>query len=110
MYRARRLMQPKIPLTAQEFSQVLPGSGFDQHHNFTASIENNTAVVLASQKMVNLLTEVIHIQFDGTFYNVPLQFLSNMGNICHCRNKVFYPNPLSDASKDQRLYKPILLY
>ena len=74
MYRARRRMQPKIPLTADEFSQVLPGSSFDQHHKFTVLIDNNTAVVFASQKMVNLLSEVIHIQFDGTFYTVPLQF------------------------------------
>ena len=61
MFRARRKMQPYIPLTAEEFSQVLPRYSFDQHHIFTVSIDDATAVVFASQKMGNFLSEVIHI-------------------------------------------------
>ena len=48
----------KIPLTAEEFSQVLPGSSFDQHHIFTVSIDDATAVV----KFSNLMPEYPNIQ------------------------------------------------
>ena len=33
MYRARRTLQPKIPLTATEFCDMLPASTFKDHFN-----------------------------------------------------------------------------
>ena len=100
MYRARRM---QIPLTTGEFSQVLPGSSFDQHHKFTVSIDNNTAVVFASQKMVNLLSEIIHIQFDGTFYTVPLQFYQIWTIFVTVGTKSFPAIHCLITSKDERL-------
>lgn len=65
-------MQPKIHLTAEEFSQVLPESNFCQYYIFTASTNNGVSAVFVSQKIVNFQPEVTHIQFDGTFHAVPM--------------------------------------
>ena len=74
MYRSRRRLQPKIPLTAIEFSVMLPESTFAKRHKFTVTTDNHTAVVFYSQYMKNYLSEISKIQYDGTFYTVPAQF------------------------------------
>ena len=74
MYRSRRRLQPKIPLTAIEFSVMLRESIFATHHKFTVTTNNHTAVVFYSEHMKNYLSEISKIQSDGTFYTVPTQF------------------------------------
>ena len=32
IYRSRRKTQPKIPLSAEEFSEMLPGTTYSKHH------------------------------------------------------------------------------
>ena len=39
MYRARRMLQPKIPLTASEFCDMLPGTNFGITSNFRLHVE-----------------------------------------------------------------------
>ena len=53
MYRSRRRLQPKIPLTAIEFSVMLPESTFATHHKFTVTTTNHTAVIFYSERMKN---------------------------------------------------------
>ena len=74
MYRSRRKTEPKIPLNAGEFSEMLPGTTYAQHHKFTISLATQIAVIFYSEPMMNLLSEITDIQFDGTFYTVPVQF------------------------------------
>ena len=74
MYRSRRKTQPKIPLSAEEFSEMLPGTTYGKHHKFTISLLTQVAVIFYSETMMNLLPEITDIQFDGTFYTVPVQF------------------------------------
>ena len=71
MYRARRTIQPKIPLMKEDFSQVLPESRFNQHYIFTVSTTNDTAVAFASKRMLNSLSKVTHMGFINT---VSIQF------------------------------------
>ena len=70
MYRSRRRLQPKIPLTAIEFSVMLPESTFATHHKFTVTTKNHNAVVLYSQHMKNILK--LHLcrqySFGGTIF------------------------------------------
>ena len=74
MYRARRKLQPIIPQTASEFCDMLPTSSFGEYYKFSVSCGSHTAVVFYSDKMNDILSEITNIQFDGTFFTVPIQF------------------------------------
>ena len=68
------MLQPKIPPTASELCAMLPTTDFGNYYKFSVTCGNQTAVVFFSDKMNNFLTEVTNIQFDGTFFTVPVQF------------------------------------
>ena len=68
------MLQPKIPPTASELCAILPTTDFGNYYKFSGTCGNQTAVVFFSDKMNNFLTEVTNIQFDGTFFTVPVQF------------------------------------
>ena len=74
MYRSRRTLQPKIPLTASEFCGMLPTTALGEFHQCSVTSGTDTGVVFFSKEMSTLLAEVTNIQFDGTFYTVPTQF------------------------------------
>ena len=81
MYRSRRKLQPRIPLTASEFLILLPESSFASHYKFSISTNNQTAVIFYSNQMINCLSELNKVQFDGTFYTVPTQANDNLPKI-----------------------------
>ena len=68
------MLGPKIPPTASEFCAMLPAMAFGDYYKFSVTCGNQTAVVFFSDKMTNFLTEVTSIQFNGTFFTVPIQF------------------------------------
>ena len=74
MYRARRTLQPIIPQTASEFSDLLPTTTFGEYYKFSVRCGDDVGVVFYSDQMGTLLSEISNIQFDGTFYTVPIQF------------------------------------
>ena len=74
MYRARRMIQPKIPLTANKFIDMLPTTPYMEHFKFAARSGDQIAAVFYSEQMSTFLAEVTNVQFDGTFFTVPKQF------------------------------------
>ena len=74
MYRARRKLQPKIPLGASEFCEMISTTSFGKFYQFSVTCGTDTAAIFFSEEMNILLHQVVHIQFDGTFYTVPIQF------------------------------------
>ena len=74
MYRARRQIQPKIPLTATEFVEMLSTTSLGAHFKFSVRSGDQIGVVFFSDEMRSILSESTNIQFDGTFYTVPVQF------------------------------------
>ena len=108
MYRARRTLQPKIPLTATEFCDMLVTSSFAVNFKFSVTKGGQTAVVFFSDEIRTLFNETTNIQFDGTFQTVPNQFVQlwtifvSVGRhtmpVIHCLM----------TSKSQELYKGIL--
>ena len=75
MYHARRMLQPMIPPTASQFCDMLPTTAFGDYYKFSVTCGNDqTAVVFFSDKMKGFLFEVTNVQFDGTFFTVPVQF------------------------------------
>lgn len=75
MYRSRRISQPIIPATALDFSEMLPTTPFGRFYKSTVvGMNNQTAIICFSDTMNNFLTQITDIQFDGTFFAVPIQF------------------------------------
>ena len=74
MFRARKILQPMIPQSASEFSEVLPTTTFAVNHKATVIVDGRIAVIFFSTKLYDLLADITNIQFDGTFYTVPKQF------------------------------------
>ena len=78
MFRARKILQPMIPQSASEFSEVLPTTTFAVNHKATVIVDGRIAVIFFSDKLYDLLADITNIQFDGTFYTVPKQ-ITNCG-------------------------------
>ena len=74
MYRARRRLQPKFPSDAVEFCEMLPTASLGKYYQGSVTCGTDTAVIFYSDAMSSVLCEVMHIQFDGTFFTVPIQF------------------------------------
>ena len=74
MYRARRMLQPKIPLNAFEFCEMLSTTTLGEFHQCSIISGTDTGVVFFFNEISSLLSDVTNIQFDGTFFTVPTQF------------------------------------
>ena len=74
MFRARRLLQPKIHASASEFCQQLPETSFALHLKATITLENRIAIIFFSDHIYEFVNNISSIQFDGTFQTVPKQF------------------------------------
>ena len=74
MYRARKTVEPKIPLNASEFVDMIHTTTFGKYFKFSVTSGDQTGVVFFSEQMAGLLSEVTNLQFDGTFFTVPIQF------------------------------------
>ena len=121
MYRARRTLQPKIPQSASEFSEMLSSTHLGTYHKFTVTCDGQTGVVLFSDQMKTFMAEVTNIQFDGTFYTVPNQFYQlwtvfvsvgrNTLPAIHClltaKNQELYQAVLESLKEHIPLFTPI---
>ena len=65
---------PKIPLTVSEFVDMLSTTSLGAHFKFSVRSGDQIGVVFFSGEMRDTLSEGTNIQFDGTFYTVPVQF------------------------------------
>ena len=74
MYRARSEAQPKIPLTASDLVDTLLTTCLGVNFKFSVSSVDQVGVMFFSNEMESILSDVTNIQFDGTFYTLPVQF------------------------------------
>ena len=74
MYKRRRILQPKIPSSVQEFDLLLQESHYADCHLQTVVDVDQIAVIFGSRHMIDKLKNVSDIQFDGTFTVVPRLF------------------------------------
>ena len=108
MYRSRRMLQPKIPANATEFSEMLPTTTFGQFCRSSVSVNNHTAIIFFSNKLKDSLPQISSIQFDGTFYTVPVQFYQ-LWTIFITVGRYSLPGiHCLMTNKDQELYKAVL--
>ena len=74
MYRSKRRSHPKIPETAIEFSEILPDTSFGMFYKGSGSINQHSAHIFFSARMVEMISQFSDFEFDGTFYCVTKQF------------------------------------
>ena len=74
MFRARRSSQPTIPKSAIAFCEQLPTTNFAMNFRATITLDERIAVIFFSEKIYDVIGDIINIQFDGTFYVVPRLF------------------------------------
>ena len=61
----------KLPISPEEFVELLIDSSFSNNYRITISDRNDTAILLATELMISKLVEIDTIHFDGTFKVVP---------------------------------------
>ena len=74
MFRARKTVEPRIPQTALEFSDMIKSTSFGKYYRFSVSVGNEIGVVFFSDPMNEFLSQITNLQYDGTFFTVPIQF------------------------------------
>ena len=67
MSKRRRIELPKLPSSAEEFSELVIQSPFSSNHRLTIREGNETAVLFASDQMITKLKEAETVHFDATF-------------------------------------------
>ena len=108
MYRSKRRSQPKIPETVMEFSEILPDTSFGKFYKGSVSINQQSAHIFFSERMVEMISHFSDLQFDGTFYCVPKQFYQLWTVFVTIdRHNLPAINCLM-TGKDQQLYKNVL--
>ena len=74
MYRARREIEPTIQRSSAEFCQQIQSTQYAVYYRGEVTVGLEIGVIFYSDKFSQVLTEVEDIQFDGTFYTVPMQY------------------------------------
>ena len=76
MCKRRRVELPKLPISPEEFVELLIYSPFSRNHRITIRDGNDTAILFATDLMISKLVEIDTIHFEGTFKVVPHIFTS----------------------------------
>ena len=108
MYRARKTIQPKVPQSDIEFIDLLVSTPLGVHYKFYVTSGNQIAVVFFSDEITDLLTEATNIQFDGTFYTVPILFYQLWTIFVSVGRYTIPAAPCLLTAKSQELYKKVL--
>ena len=74
MYKRRRMLQPKIPSSVQEFDLLSQESQYSYCHLQTVVHVDQIAVIFGSRYMIDKFKNASDIQFEGTFTAVPKLF------------------------------------
>ena len=88
MFRARRISQPKIPLTAIQFCDQFPTTNFSIHLKASIILDERIAVLFFSEKLYDILGDISDIQFDCTFYVLPRLFTNYSQSFSQLENTV----------------------
>ena len=67
MCKRRRIELPKLPISPEEFIELLIDSPFSSNHRLTIRDGNDTAIVFATNLLISKLVELDTLHFDGTF-------------------------------------------
>ena len=77
MYRARKMVEPKVPLGASEFVEIIHTTAFGKYFKFGVTSGGQTTVEFFSDQISGFLSEVI-------FYSTHAIY-TIMDSVCFCR-------------------------
>ncbi|KAI6651095.1 hypothetical protein LOD99_5672 [Oopsacas minuta] len=90
MYRARREIEPPIPITSIQFLEMIPSSQFDICFEGGVEVSYDVGIVFFSNKMAATLSEVEDVYFDGTFYTRFQPMCYQLSSILTSKNEELY--------------------
>ena len=109
MFRARRSSQPTIPKSAIAFCEQLPTTNFAMNFRATITLDERIAVIFFSEKIYNVIGDIINIQFDGTFYVVPRLFYQLFTIFLTIGRHTLPAIHCLMTHKDEQLYTAVIL-
>ena len=98
-----------IPATPAEFSEMLPNTIIGTFYRCTVSSNNQIAIIFFYDNIRTFLSETSTIQFDGTFYTLPIQFYQLWTVFLTVDRHTIPGIHYLMTGKGEELYKAILL-
>ena len=74
MYKTRKILQPKIPSSVQEFDLLVQESQYSDCNLQTVVDADQIAAIFGSRHMIDKSKNALDIQFDGKFTAIPILF------------------------------------
>ena len=108
MCKRRRLELPKLPISPEEFVELLIDSPFSSNHRLTIRDGNDTAILFATDLMISKLLETDTIHFDGTFKVVPHIFYQLFTIFIQYKGHAIPALHILMTSKSENLYTAVL--
>ena len=108
MFRARKTVEPRIPQTAFELSYMITTTSFGKYYKSSVSVGNEIGVIFLSDQMNEFLSQVTNIQYDGTFFTVPIQFYRLWTILISVGRHILPAIHCLLTGKSQQLYQAIL--
>ena len=104
----RRIDLPKLPSSAEEFSELVIQSPFSSNHRLTIREGNETAVLFASDQMIAKLKVAETVHFDATFKVVPRIFYQLLTIFIRYEGHVIPALHILMSAKSEELYTAVL--
>ena len=109
MFKRRRSHLPKLPVSPEEFDQLLTNSPYSKFHRLTIRDCDEKAVVFASDLMLLKLKEAEIIHFDATFDVVPRIFYQLLTIFIRIKGHAIPALHILMTSKSEHLYTAVVL-
>ena len=109
MFKRRRSHLPKLPVSPEEFDQLLTNSPYSKFHRLTIRNCDEKALVFASDLMLLKLKEAEIIHFDATFDVVPRIFYQLLTIFIRVKGHAIPALHILMTSKSEHLYTAVAL-
>ena len=96
MYRAKDKVATEDSFRCFEFCEMLPTSSLGKYYQGSVTRGTDTAVIFYSDAMASVICEVMHIQFDGTFFYSTYSIYSTLDDFRSYWQAFFNSYPLLD--------------
>ena len=109
MYKRRRTLQPKLPVSVQEFDILLKESQYFDYHLQTVIDADQMAFVFGSNHMIDMLKDTSDTQFDGTFKVVPRLFYQLFTIFINVKSHSLPGLHILMTGKTEKLYRAVMI-
>ena len=108
MFKRRRIRQPKIPSSVQEFDALLQDTQYSAIHIQTVLHLDQAAMIFGSVRMLDSLKESTDMQYDTTFKVVPKLFFQLFTIFVSINRHVLPALHILMTNKSEKLYNAVI--